>query len=193
MKEWKSSCDITRRVEIQLWHHKAHPAGALLALLLIQTVSGCLGQVDLQGVVLQVQPLQALRGRQKLFQHWGHPSYRPGFRTKWISTAVPTLSWEKLVGRTLSLLLYKSRCWRLLRFPRSSGRQVSWFLLRSTFTRWVRLQNSGCTRENLTLEVLTELVYGHKKKVSVQPKTLKKVFAWTSESAGVPMWCNTVQ
>lgn len=62
-------------------------------------------------------------------------------------TAVPTLSWEKLGGRMLSLLLYRSRCWRLLRFPRSSGRQVSWFLLRSTFTRWVRLQNSGCIRE----------------------------------------------
>lgn len=79
-------------------------------------------------------------------------------------TAVPTLSWEKLVGRTLSLLLYKSRCWRLLRFPRSSGRQVNWFLLRSTFTRWVRLQNSGCTRENHILGVLIELVYGLNKK-----------------------------
>ncbi len=72
----------------------------------------------------------------------------------------PTLSWEKLTGRTVSLLLYRSRCWRLARFPRSSGRQVSWFLLRSTFTKWVRLQNSGYMKEtkNLHLNGLSLLV-----------------------------------
>lgn len=59
----------------------------------------------------------------------------------------PTLSWEKLTGSRVSLLLYRSRCCRLVRFPRSSGRQVSWFLLRSTLTRWVRLQKSGCVKQ----------------------------------------------
>lgn len=84
-------------------------------------------------------------------------------------TVVPTLSWEKLGGSTLSLLLYRSRCWRLLRFPRSSGRDVNWFLLRSTFTRWVRLQNSGCTRETKShLKILIELVNSLKN----VPKTL---------------------
>lgn len=77
---------------------------------------------------------------------------------------VPTLSWEKLGGRTLSLLLYRSRCWRLLRFPRSSGREVSWFLLRSTFTRWVRLQNSGCIGETKShLKLSIKLVHGLQK------------------------------
>lgn len=38
-----------------------HPACTLFALFLIQTVSGCLGQVGLQRVVFQIQPLKALK------------------------------------------------------------------------------------------------------------------------------------
>lgn len=70
---------------------------------------------------------------------WGplpHLARNPGSRTV-------TLSCAKLTGRVTSLLLRRSRCWRLTRRPKSAGSCCSLFLLRSNFTRCVRLQKSA--------------------------------------------------
>lgn len=42
-------------------------------------------------------------------------------------------------GRFSSWLLYRSRCFRLTRWQKSSVRNFSWFLLKSSRTMWVRL------------------------------------------------------
>ncbi len=69
----------------------------------------------------------------------------------------PTLSCEKPTGSILSLLLYKSRCWRLMSCPISSGKQTSWFLLRSILIRWVKLQNSGWRSTKNSTKTLNKL------------------------------------
>lgn len=64
-------------------------------------------------------------------------------RRKDMAPQTITLSWAKLTGRVTSLLWRRSRCWRLTRRPKSAGSCCSLFLLRSSFTRCVRPQNSA--------------------------------------------------
>ncbi len=68
----------------------------------------------------------------------------------------PPWVWEA-DGKHLSLLLYKSRCWRLMSCPISSGKQTSWFLLRSILIRWVKLQNSGWRSTKNSTKTLNKL------------------------------------
>ena len=167
------------------WGAPAYLVGTLLTLFFIQAVPCHLGQDRIQGVILQVQPLQALKRWGRVAGEPKHTWRVPQSGTKWAALCVPvieratwgcdnnvvfcwllsqprsrssqalchtwlwntgsgivTLSWAKLTGRVTSLLLRRSRCWRLTRRPKSTGSCRSLFLLRSSFTRCVRPQKS---------------------------------------------------
>lgn len=170
------------------WGAPAYLVGTLFTLLFIQAVPCHLGQDRIQRVILQVQPLQALKRWGRVAGKPKHTWRVPQSRTKWAGrkpsvfhlqgkppeavatkwcacrplskphslscqalchtwlwntgSAIVTLSWAKLTGRVTSLLLRRSRCWRLTRRPKSAGSCRSLFLLRSSFTRCVRPQKS---------------------------------------------------
>lgn len=68
---------------------RAYLVGALLALLLIQAIPCHLGQDGIQGVILQIQPLEALK-------RWGREARKPDFMSKGSSSGTKCAGREPL-------------------------------------------------------------------------------------------------